>query len=174
MDNTSDLQRELDRTQIVAAETPVATSSVPNDDVVLSQTPVVTESHQLIEQVREGMKVIDVNGDDIGKVAAMKMGDPDTATVSTAEETPEDTLLDRPLVAAPAVNYGTGVLAAPIVPAAVDDGETIDENLLRTGYIRVDAKGWFSRDLLVPADAIASVTADSVTISLAKDDLAKE
>jgi len=143
MDNTSDLQRELDRTQIVAADTSGVTTGVRSDDVVLSHTPIVTERHQLIEQVREGMKVIDVNGDDIGKVAGMKMGDPDAATVSTAEETPEDTLVDRPLVAAPAVNSGTGVLAAPIVPAAVDDGETIDENLLRTGYIRVDAKGWF-------------------------------
>jgi hypothetical protein len=120
------------------------------------------------------MKVIDVNGDDIGKVAAIKIGDPDAATVSAAEETPDNALGDRPLVVAPAVNSATGVLAAPIVPAAVEDDETIDENLLRIGYIRVDAKGWFSGDFLVPADAITAVTADTVSISLAKDDLAKE
>jgi hypothetical protein len=137
--------------------------------------PAVTpDSHQAIEQVREDMKVVDVNGDDIGKVAAIKIGDPDSATVSAAEQTPGDTLLDQPLIAAPLTHTATGVLAAPIVPAAFDDEEQIDPNLLRVGYIRVDAKGWFSRDLLVPADAITSVTADTVTISLAKDELAKE
>lgn len=136
---------------------------------------IVSDSHQAIEHVREDMTVIDVNGDNIGKVAAIKMGDPEAATVSAAEQEPHDTLVDQPLVAAPLTNTATGVLAAPIAPVAARDGEeTIDVNLLRIGYIRVDAKGWFNRDLLVPADAITSVTADTVTISLAKNELSKE
>jgi hypothetical protein len=135
---------------------------------------VVSDRHQAIEQVREDMKVIDVNGDEIGKVAAIKMGNPNAATVSVAEQTPDDTLLDQPLVAAPITSSASGVLAAPVAPVGAFDEDTIDPNLLRIGYIRVDAKGWFNRDLLVPADAITSVTADTVTISLAKDELAKE
>src|SRR5207249_1306676 len=42
---------------------------------------------KLIERVQEGMRVIDANGDDIGSVEHLKMGDPEALTTAGNEPT---------------------------------------------------------------------------------------
>ena len=76
---------------------------------------------QLIERVQEGMRVIDANGDDIGYVQHLKMGDPEAVTTAGNE---------------PTVSAGYVPLSddadEPQVP------EPIRSDLLRVGYIKVD------------------------------------
>jgi hypothetical protein len=116
----------------------------------------VDEGHQPIGMVREGMKVVDAAGDEIGHVDYVKMGDPQAAGISDAEVQGTNDLVD---VVAEAFR---GPSEIPV---------TIRERLLRLGFIHVDGKGWFDKDRYVPADAIAAVTADTVRLSATKDDL---
>jgi hypothetical protein len=118
------------------------------------------EQHQPIELVREGMKVVDAAGNEIGKVDFVRMGDPQAATVSPAQVQRTGGLFEN-------------VADAIAAPDADDLPETIAGELLRVGYLRIDAKGWFNKDRFVPADAITDVAGDTVRIALTKDELAE-
>jgi hypothetical protein len=116
------------------------------------------EDHLPIAQVREGMKVVDAGGDEIGKVRYVKMGDPEAVGVNPADAT------DGP----------RGILesAADVLTGRdADLPSTLAGELLRVGYLRVDTKGWFHKDRFVPADAIEGVTGDRVLLAVGKDEL---
>lgn len=117
-------------------------------------------AHQPIELVREGMKVVDAAGDEIGKVDFVKTGDPQAVTVSPAQVQRTGGLVQN-------------VADALGGPDAGELPETIAGDLLRVGYPRVDTKGWFSKDRFVPADAITDVVGDTVRIALTKDEFAE-
>jgi hypothetical protein len=82
-----------------------------------------------IDQVREGMPVIDAKGERVGKVAYIKLGDPQAVTAQG--EDPGD---GEPRIA----------------------GE-LRERLLRVGFIKVDRKGFLRPDAYVAADEIDRV-----------------
>ena len=84
-----------------------------------------------IEKVFEGMRVVDANGKEIGKVEFVKMGDPDAVTTKG-----EDEAL-RPNVLQP-----------------------FADRLLRIGYIKVDRRGLFARDVYAAATEIDRVEDD--------------
>jgi hypothetical protein len=86
-----------------------------------------------IEKVFEGMRVVDANGKEIGKVDFVKMGDPDAVTTRGQDEG-----------------------ARPNVPPPFAD------RLLRIGYIKVDRKGLFARDVYAAASEIDRVEDDPV------------
>jgi len=113
-----------------------------------------------IAQVREGMDVIDASGDKIGTVEMIKMGDPQAATVDS----------DVPTENWPGPGYRRFFAwnTEPDLPPA------IATRLMRTGFIKIDAKGLFAKDRYVAADRIASVSNDAVRLTVNKDDLAKE
>ena len=111
-----------------------------------------------ITQVIEGMRVIDANGDDIGKVVSVKMGDPTAVTTVGEEASGGMSVLDD----AGNIFGGDG---DPDLP------ETFRNELMRVGYIRIDAKGWFNRDRYAAADQIAGVSGDTVRLSIDKDAL---
>ena len=111
-----------------------------------------------ITQVSEGMRVIDANGDDIGKVVSVKMGDPTAVTTVGEEASGGTSVLDD----AGNIFGGDG---DPDLP------ETFRNELMRVGYIRIDAKGWFNRDRYAAADQIAGVSGDTVRLSIDKDAL---
>jgi hypothetical protein len=118
------------------------------------------QQHQPIELVREGMKVVDAAGNEIGKVEFVRMGDPQAVTVSPAQVQRTGGLFEN--------------VAEAIAGSDADDlPETLAGDLLRVGYLRVDAKGWFNKDRFVPADAITDVAGDTVRIALTKDELAE-
>jgi hypothetical protein len=119
-----------------------------------------SQQHQPIELVREGMKVVDAAGNEIGKVDFVRMGDPQAATVSPAQVDRTGGLLES-------------VADAVAGPNADDLPETLAGDLLRVGYLRIDTKGWFNKDRFVPADAITGVAGDIVRIALTKDELAE-
>ncbi|KAB8197408.1 hypothetical protein FH608_002290 [Nonomuraea phyllanthi] len=104
-------------------------------------------------QVRTGMKVVDGDGKEIGTVESVKMGDPQSVTdEGQTSDTPHG------LVRTVAEVFGDG---EPDVPPAVA------ARLLRTGFVKVDARGLFARDFYVAPDQVAKVEAD--VVHLAKD-----
>ena len=112
-----------------------------------------------IEQVREGMKVVDHQGKEIGKVDYIKMGDPDSATTAGNE-------VER-------VGGVFGELAATVEGDEPDVPQPQRNNLLRKGYIKVST-GLFKSDRYVAADEIAGVRGETVVLGLAKDSTIKE
>ena len=111
-----------------------------------------------IAQVSEGMRVIDANGDDVGKVVAVRMGDPAAVTTVGEEDRGSESILND-------VGDIFGGAGDPDLP------ETFRNELVRVGYIRIDAKGWFNRDRYAAADQIAGVSGDTVRLSIDKDAL---
>lgn len=112
-----------------------------------------------ISLVVEGMRVYDANGDELGKVDAIKMGDPNAVTAEG--EGWEDG-------ANPFDEIGRAIFYGSESPLP----ESARHNLLRVGYLHVDGKGWlFDRDCFVAADQIARVEGDAVYLTVPKDDL---
>jgi hypothetical protein len=93
-----------------------------------------------IEKVFEGMRVVDVNGDEVGKVELVKMGDPEAVTIQGQDED-----------------------LMPQVP------HPFAERLLRVGFLRVDRKGILARDAYVAAPEIDRVEGDIVYLNVPKD-----
>jgi hypothetical protein len=115
---------------------------------------------ELFARIREGMKVVDATGEDIGKVDFFAMGDPEAVTTAGQEmDTAEGGIL------AGAGRALTEARGEPDVP------EPFHSQLVRTGYIKVDTKGWFSKDRYVPAELIAGVEGDAVRLSVTRDQL---
>ena len=92
--------------------------------------------------VREGMPVVDSHEDQVGKVVAVHMGDPDAVTTEGQE---------------------------------VDDRlpRGAESRLLRTGYLRIHAKGWFAGNRWASADDVSHVADGVVHLGVAKDALLK-
>jgi hypothetical protein len=147
--------------------------------------------------VREGMTVRDAAGADIGTVELVKLSDPG---VVTGEGQDPDAAAGGSLAPSgptavpmvPVASVGTGgvgagamgtpyaaapfgLLAAGIAGAAEPDvPEEFRDRLLRTGYLKIDSKGLFRRDVYVAADQLAGVDEDTVTLSTTKDSLIRE
>jgi hypothetical protein len=115
-----------------------------------------------IELVREGMTVVDSAGEKVGKVEGLKMGDPEAVTEQGNE------LQDTGFLGDIAEVF-VGDEREPDVPGP------LRAQLLRSGYIKVDAPGFLiETDRYVPADQIASVSGDTVHLRILKDRLMKE
>ncbi|HEU5430686.1 MAG TPA: hypothetical protein VFU81_03435 [Thermomicrobiales bacterium] len=119
----------------------------------LTADPVVD---RVLNQIHHGMRVVDANGETIGKVDYIKMGDPRAATVAS------NAPVDRGLI---------GTFLGDVEP---DVPEPLRDRLLRHGYMKVDGKGWIDTDRYVPADEIARVAGDTVTLTVDKDHLIDE
>ena len=121
----------------------------------------LAQEQTLIEQVREDMQVVDASGDDIGKVTYVKMGDPDAVTTQ-GEETGRDGGL---------LGDAQGLFGGEDEPK-VDGSER--NQLVRVGFIKVGGGGLFGRGRYATGDQIASVSGDTVTLNVMKDDLLRE
>jgi hypothetical protein len=140
------------------------TGNTPNftDPLPSMSNDSTTGTNTLISQITQGMHVVDVNNDDIGKVAIVAMGDPDAATIDTTD-TGEEFGLITPVARA------LGTDDEPDV-----ENQSLRERLLRAGYIKIDGKGWFGSDLYAGSAQIASVSGDTVRLNTTKDELVKE
>lgn len=116
-----------------------------------------------INSVREGMHVFDKAGHQIGHVDQVQMSDEDTETPNVevvANEHAED---------------GRNTLTNALLEAfRVDDvPEELHEQLLREGFIRLDADGLFAADRYIFPEQIASVSDDGVKLKVSRDELIK-
>ena len=113
--------------------------------------------------VREGMNVLDRSGVKIGSVEWVKLTDEDPETSSVEQLSPDttnahnDTLVDN-------------ILDAFRVDEVPDE---IREQLLRKGFIRVDADGIFASDRYVLPEQVTSVVDKDVVLNVEKSDLIK-
>jgi hypothetical protein len=117
----------------------------------------------LLATIKNGMKVVDMDGDKVGKVTFVRMADLND---------PDDT---------PNRDTDPGLLAA--VDNDFDDQDTlldvfegeddVTERMRRTGYVKIDAAGFFTGDKYVEPAQIASVEGDTVRLAIDKDDIVK-
>ncbi len=117
-----------------------------------------------IQQVREGMRVVDAGGEQVGTVEYVHFGDPQAATVDTASAV-------QPGGLAQAI----GEVFAPD-EAEPDLPEPLRSRYLRHGFIKVDGGGipGFETDRYARAEEIAAVSGDTVALRVHRDELAKE
>lgn len=116
------------------------------------------DNHTPISRVTEGMTVVDSDGDRVGTVAEVKMGDPDAVTTEgqTAPEPDGWTMGGRPV-------RGEEPDVLPQVTA----------QLLRVGYLRIDT-GLLRRDRYVGGDQVVRVDGDTVHLGTARENLVEE
>ena len=114
-----------------------------------------------IGRVHEGMHVVDSSGEDIGRVEAVSMGDPQAATTAGNEERGRPGALG-------AVADAFGSEREPDVP------EPLRSRLVREGYIKVDGPNLLDTDRYVPSEYVRDVSEDRVQLSVPKDRLTKE
>ena len=118
----------------------------------------------VLEQVQEGARVVDSNGDEVGNVEFVHLSDEDPSTpgpeVTVSEPVRHDGL--------PFEGALTDMFRTDDVP------EPLRHRLMRQGFIRVDAKGLFAADRYVMAEQIASASGDRVTLKVTRDELIKQ
>ncbi|MFD4420292.1 hypothetical protein ACFWN7_02165 [Agromyces sp. NPDC058484] len=102
-----------------------------------------------LEDVREGMDVIDASGQKVGTVKSVKMGDPQAVTAEGQTVGERDGLLD---------------VVADLFTGSEDMPAEERERLLRVGYIEVDGTG-IGGNFFAAADAVEEVSEDSVRLS---------
>ena len=115
-----------------------------------------TPLSSIIEQVYKGMSVIDQEGESLGKVEVVKMGD--TEAITTQGEELEGEGL---------VQIVSTAIFGPNIPLP----KSIRDKLLRSGYIQIDSSHLLEKDLFVAADKIASVSNGIVTLSVSKNQI---
>ncbi len=125
-----------------------------------------------IEQVRPGMRVLDVDGADIGSVKDVVPGDPEAATVPEPPAEAGGVPVASP-VGVVVGGGGVGNPAGGLFAAGLGDDlpEVERARLLRAGYVLVDLKGLFAGRRYAAADDIADVANDQVQLGVDVDHL---
>ena len=115
----------------------------------------------LPRDVYTGMRVIDVDSNEIGKIDDFKF--------SENEDTPEVT----PAGIDASDRQGDSSLVGDIARAFAPDDlpEALRERLLREGYVRLDTSGLFAADRYILPGQIASAVGDELMLNVSKDDL---
>jgi hypothetical protein len=117
----------------------------------------------ILNQVREGMRVCDNAGNEIGTVRRVFLGAVSDETsdrgggpaTASTPELRDDTLID----------YVAKAFADEPLP------EVLRERLLRQGFIHIDTHGLFASDRFALPDQIELVADDCVRLRLTKDEL---
>lgn len=120
----------------------------------------------LLNLVHEGMAVVDVDGDKVGTVSLVKMGDSSALTTRGNEIT---TAQDTNLIG----QMGGEALDDEFEPEVP---EPVRSQLVREGFIKIDGGGLFdlATDRYASANQIAAVDDDTVRLLVDRDDLSVE
>ena len=116
-----------------------------------------------IDDVRTGMHVLDVEGTEIGTIKSVFVGDPEAEVPQQPEE------------------LSTGLMAGPgaAMNGLFPDGLGSDlpaverTRLIRSGYVRINLKGWFSGERFASSEEIHDVTDDVVHLSVEQGHLVR-
>jgi hypothetical protein len=110
-----------------------------------------------MEMVREGMEVVDVDGNSMGTVEFIKMGDPEALTTRGNEPTPSAGVMPM-----------TNESDEPQVP------EPLRSDLVRVGFVKIDGKNLFDTDRYFRADTVDRVEGGKVFMKLPEERAAVE
>jgi hypothetical protein len=137
-------QRSTDHSEGGIGQTETALADF---DLYVNNPPEV----QILTHVHKGMRVVDENGEVLGKVEKVQFGDPEAVTVS-------------PIVLQERLGLREAFLDGPEphVP------EPFFSHLLRLGFVKIDGRGWIDTDYYVTPDMIQSVSGDTVTLKVPK------
>jgi len=141
----------------MASDQPIPSMSTDNTAkrTATGGTMSESDSNRVINQIRDGMRVVDRNGEDLGRVDHVRMGDPTAATVDSDPPSP-------------------GLLRGWTGEGEPDVEEPLRSRLLLLGYVKIDGKGWLDTDRYVTADLIGRVDNDVVHLAVDKDRLMQE
>jgi hypothetical protein len=119
----------------------------------------------LLMKVRNGMRVLDSRGEEIGVVEMVYFGGAADDAIEFGSET-----ATSPDITAD--NDSGGILGA-IADAFRDDNvpDVLARRMLKEGYIRLDAHGLFAADRYILPEQITSVTADGIHLNTTRDGL---
>lgn len=119
---------------------------------------------QLPEQIQVGMKVFDSERHEIGKVDGLKF--PENAVAPGVEpatlDAADDDRRDDTILDAVAEAFGRDEIPEPL-----------RSQLLRDGYVRLDAKGLFAHDRYILPEQIARLDAEGIQLNVTRDALIK-
>lgn len=109
-----------------------------------------------IAGVREGMRVVDADGNEVGKVDEVQLGDPEAASTH-GEGRPSDGFMEG--------------IASAFTDTGPDVHPQLAARLTRTGYVKVDP-GLGRKDRFAAADQVQRVADDVVYLTVGEDQLA--
>lgn len=132
----------------------MSTERARDDDTLFNTSP--------IEQVREGMTVVDAAGEKLGTVEYVQMGDPDAATTRGTEQTSLGQQLPKSVISGATEPFFND---EPELP------EPLRRQLIHSGFIKVDRPGFGGKDRYFRSDAIQEVVNDTVRLKVHKDQL---
>ncbi|MCP8999330.1 hypothetical protein NFC73_06195 [Pseudarthrobacter sp. RMG13] len=114
----------------------------------------------VLESVSKGMRVVDASGDDIGAVELIVPPNTKAEVFEEAATASEQDLLNLGLSAV----FGR----EPKVP------ELMARRLFHSGYIKIDARGFWASDSYAAADVINRVEDGKVYLSLTRHELSAQ
>jgi hypothetical protein len=155
--NLQDERTNWRRRDVISMAPTQGTLSFESSTTTHGGLPMATNpnANKLLQQVTEGMRVVDASGEDVGKVTFVQFTDPGAVTNDPARDPGEGSFVED--------------LAEAFTGASGKDDE-IEERLLKQGYIRVDG-GVIGDDKLATSGQIAVVSGDVVRLSVSKDTL---
>lgn len=121
---------------------------------------------RVLNQIHEGMRVVDVNGDEVGKVRVVYLGGMSSEIIEAQGSQ----------ATSPAVNVsGNDTFIESIAEAFAPNTvpQELAERLLRNGYVLMDADGLFAADRFILPEQISGVRDGKVWISSSKDGLVR-
>jgi hypothetical protein len=121
--------------------------------------------HSVFSSIREGMTVVDRDGDKIGTIETFRASDEDPSRPGPATAGHSAAADDRQ-------DFITATLADIFAP---DDNlpSEMQEKLLREGFIRLDADGLFASDRYIVPEQVERVESDQLVLAVRKKDLLK-
>ena len=122
-----------------------------------------TTSHDVLAQVREGMDVYDLDGNKVGSVAEVFMGDVADALATGAE----------PQAGSEVNAPGEGSLVNDVARVFTDNMPEVVRNRLRhNGFVRMDG-GLLGSDRFALREHVAAVDGKRVRLNVRSDELIK-
>jgi hypothetical protein len=124
----------------------------------------------ILEQVHEGMRVVDPNDKEVGTVDTVYFGEVSQRDEQEGLGPAGISAGDHPDLDEDRVSFAFGG-ADPFRANPNDEGDRlIRDRLLREGFVKVDP-GLFASDVFILPGQIASVSNDEVRLRVPKDDL---
>ena len=118
-------------------------------------------SSDVLARVREGMRVVDVSGEEVGRVQFVRMGDPEAITTQGNDDRPTEFM----------ARIAQAVLPDEREP---DVPEPLRSNLLRSGFVKIDGPDLRDTDRYTSSLQVRDVSDDTVRLSVPRSELPVE